>query len=49
MNQAKLQRPTWIEVAICSWILFAQVWYYLQFSEQFHSVLSPLLRKVWHY
>jgi hypothetical protein len=49
MSQAKLQRRTWIELAICCWILVAQVWYYLQFREQFRSILSPILRKLWPY
>ena len=49
MNQVNLRRRWWIEAAICAWIVAAQVWYYLQFKEQFHSILSPILRKLWLY
>ena len=42
------QKRRWIEAILCVWIVAAQVWYYLQFKEQFRPILSPILHKLWH-
>jgi len=42
------QKRRWIEATLCVWIVAAQVWYYLQFKEQFRPILSPILHKLWH-
>lgn len=42
------QKHKWAEAILCVWIVAAQVWYYLQFREQFRPILSQILRKLWH-
>jgi len=38
----------WFEIALAIWMVAAQVWYYLQFKEQFQSIFSVTLRRLWH-
>jgi hypothetical protein len=37
----------WVDTTLGVWIVAAQVWYYLQFREQFRTILSLTLRKLW--
>jgi hypothetical protein len=37
-----------LEVAFSVWVVVAQVWYYLQFKEQFASIFRIALRQLWH-
>ncbi|HKW58093.1 MAG TPA: hypothetical protein VJN42_12115 [Candidatus Acidoferrum sp.] len=48
MNPAESRRRGWLEGILIVWILGSQAWYYLQFRDQFGSLLSLLLRKPWH-
>jgi hypothetical protein len=41
------ESPGWLDTTLCVWIVAAQVWYYLQFREQFRTILSLTLRKLW--
>ena len=34
--------------AFCAWMVAAQIWYYAQFKEQFRSMFSIVLRRLWH-
>jgi hypothetical protein len=43
-----LRKRNGAEAVLCVWIVAAQVWYYLQFKEQFRPILSPLVHKLWH-
>jgi hypothetical protein len=36
-----------LEAILIVWIIGAQAWYYLQFREQFRTILAPILRKLW--
>jgi hypothetical protein len=38
----------WFEIALAIWMVGAQVWYYLQFKEQFRSIFWVTLRRLWH-
>jgi hypothetical protein len=38
----------WFEIAFAIWMVATQVWYYLQFKEQFQSIFSVTLRRLWH-
>jgi glycosyltransferase involved in cell wall biosynthesis len=42
-----LQRSGWLDITLGTWIVAAQIWYYLQFREQFRSILWLTLRKLW--
>jgi hypothetical protein len=48
MPENAAQRRRFFEFAACLWIITAQIWYYSQFREQFRSILSLTLRKLWH-
>jgi hypothetical protein len=37
-----------LDLAACLWMVAAQIWYYSQFKEQFRSILSFALGKLWH-
>ncbi len=41
-------RRFWFELTFAIWIVSAQIWYYLQFKEQFRSILRVTLRQLWH-
>jgi hypothetical protein len=40
-------RSRWLDATLGFWMVVAQVWYYLQFKEQFRTILSPTLHKLW--
>jgi glycosyltransferase involved in cell wall biosynthesis len=42
-----LPRSRWPDAALSLWIVAAQVWYYLQFREQFRAIFSLTLHKLW--
>jgi hypothetical protein len=48
MEQENPRRRKWLEAAVCLWIVASQVWYYLQFKQQFQSILSLTFRRLWH-
>jgi glycosyltransferase involved in cell wall biosynthesis len=37
----------WFEIALAIWMVGAQIWYYLQFKEQFRSLFSVTLHRLW--
>jgi glycosyltransferase involved in cell wall biosynthesis len=37
----------WFEIALAIWMVGAQVWYYLQFKEQFRALFSVTLHRLW--
>ena len=41
------RRRLWFEIALAIWMLGAQIWYYLQFKEQFRSLFSVTLHRLW--
>jgi formate/nitrite transporter FocA (FNT family) len=40
------------EALLCLWIIAAQIWYYIQFKDQFTALLrssaAPLFHRIWH-
>ena len=41
-------RRFWFELAFTIWIISSQIWYYLQFKQQFVSIARVVLRRLWH-
>jgi hypothetical protein len=41
-------RRLWFELAFSLWIVGAQIWYFLQFKDQFLSIFRTALRPLWH-
>ena len=48
MKDRAAQSSRFLRVAVCVWMVLAQVWYYAQFKEQFRPILSSALHKLWH-
>jgi hypothetical protein len=36
-----------LEAIAIVWIIGAQAWYYLQFREQFRTIVAPILQRLW--
>jgi glycosyltransferase involved in cell wall biosynthesis len=47
LRDPRLRRSRWLDTTLAFWIVAAQVWYYLQFREQFRAIFSLTLRKLW--
>ncbi len=41
-------RRFWFELTFTIWIIGSQIWYYLQFKEQFVLIARVVLRRLWH-
>jgi hypothetical protein len=48
MDEESTRQRGWLQPCVCVWIVAAQVWYYLQFREQFRSAFSVVLHRIWH-
>jgi hypothetical protein len=48
MREKTPQRSRLLQFFVCAWMAAAQIWYYAQFKEQFRSMFSIALRRLWH-
>lgn len=48
MQQNSALRRRLLELVASAWVVAAQIWYYSQFKEQFRSIFSLTLRRLWH-
>jgi hypothetical protein len=48
MQEKPAQPSKSLQIVVYVWIVAAQVWYYAQFREQFHSISPIVLPRLWH-